>query len=63
MRTAISGAAVATLAGCGNASQHLLMGPWQEAGQAESPIAGVQSSFEVTTLVPGDGPVVADGLE
>jgi hypothetical protein len=37
------------------------MGPWEEVGQAESPIAGEQSSFEVTTLVPGDGPVVRPG--
>jgi hypothetical protein len=54
-------AAVAALTGCGNASQHLSMGPWEEVGQAESPIAGEQSSFEVTTLVPGDGPVVRPG--
>jgi hypothetical protein len=37
------------------------MGPWEEVGQAQSPIAGEQSSFEVTTLVPGDGPVVMPG--
>ena len=49
------------LAGCGNASQHLSMGPWEEVGQAQSPIAGEQSVFEVTTLVPGDGPVVRPG--
>jgi hypothetical protein len=59
MRIAISGAVV-SLAGCGSASEHLMMGQWQEVGQAESP-AGEQSSFVVTTLVPGDGPVVRPG--
>lgn len=54
-------ATVAAVAGCGNASQHLSMGAWQEVGQAQSPIAGRQSSFEVTTLVPGDGPSVMPG--
>jgi hypothetical protein len=38
------------------------MGPWEEVGQAQSPIAaGQQSSFDVTTLVPGDGPIVRPG--
>ena len=60
MRIAISGV-IGTLTGCGNASQHLSMGPWEEVGQAQSPIAGGQSSFDVTTLVPGDGPVVMPG--
>jgi hypothetical protein len=45
MRTAISGAVATLLAGCGN--EHLLVGQWQEVGQAVSPIC--QSVASSTT--------------
>ena len=54
-------AAVVALAGCGALNEHLSMGEWRELGEARPPVDALNGGFVVTTIVPGQGPVVGAG--